>query len=67
MPGSLARGVYPIVLTELIDYHDGETVARETVWDYLAAAEHHVAACEPLRRVAGNPGIHLSEVDGYPE
>ena len=55
------------VLTELIDYHDGEIAARQTVRDYLAAAERHVAACEPLRRVAGNPGINLSEVVGYPE
>ena len=55
------------VLAELIDYHDGESAVRDTVRDYLAAAERHVAACEPLRRVAGNPGIHLSEVAGYPE
>ena len=55
------------VLTELIEYHDSEAAARETVRDYLAAAECHVQACEPLRRVAGNPGIHLSEVVGYTE
>ena len=55
------------VLTKLIEYHDGEIAARETVRDYLTAAERHVQACEPLRRVAANPGIHLSEVDGYTE
>ena len=55
------------VLAELIDYHDAETAARDTVRDYLTAAERHVAACDPHRRVAGNPGIHLSEVVGYPE
>ena len=55
------------VLAKLIDYHDGESAARDTVRDYLAAAERHVVACEPLRRVAGNPGIHLSEVAGYTE
>ena len=55
------------VLMKLIDYHDGEIAARETVRDYLAAAERHVAACDPHRRVAGLLDIHLSEVPGYRE
>ena len=55
------------VLTKLIEYHDGEIAARETVRDYLAAAERHVAACDPHRRVAGLLDIHLSEVPGYRE
>ena len=55
------------MLAELIEYHEGETAARDIVRDYLTAAERHVQACEPLRRVAANPGIHLSEVDGYTE
>ena len=55
------------VLTKLIEYHDGETAARETVRDYLAAAERHVKACDPHLRVAGLLDIHLSEVPGYRE
>ena len=55
------------VLAELIDYHDGEIAARDTVRDYLAAAERHVAACDPHRRVAGLLDIHLSEVPGHRE
>ena len=55
------------VLTKLIEYNDGEIAARETVRDYLAAAERHVMACDPHRRVAGLLDIHLSEVPGYRE
>ena len=55
------------VLMKLIDYHDGEIAARETVQDYLAAAERHVKACDPHQRVAGLLDIHLSEVPGYRE
>ena len=55
------------VLTKLIEYHDGESAAREIVRDYLPAAERHVAACDPHRRVAGLLDIHLSEVPGYRE
>ena len=55
------------VLTKLIEFHDGEIAARETVRNYLAAAERHVKACDPHRRVAGLLDIHLSEVTGYRE
>ena len=55
------------VLIKLIEYHDGEIAARETVRNYLAAAERHVKACDPHRRVAGLLNIHLSEVPGYRE
>ena len=40
-------------LTGLLDYHRAEAAARRAVHDYLAAAERHVKACEPLQREAG--------------
>ena len=55
------------VLMKLIEYHDCEIAARQTVRDYLAAAERHVKACDPHLRVAGLLDIHLSEVPGYRE
>ena len=54
-------------LTGLLDYHRSETAARNAVHDYLAAAERHVKACEPLRREAESQGVHVSEVAGWPE
>ena len=53
------------VIAGLLDYHDVETAAREAVRDYLAAAELHVKAFEPLRREAERLGVHLSSVAGY--
>ena len=54
-------------LTGLLDYHRSETAARRAVHDYLAAAEHHVKACEPLQREAERQGLHIAEVAGWPE
>ena len=54
-------------LTGLLDYHRSETAARSAVHDHLAAAEHHVKACEPLRREAERQGVHIAEVAGWPE
>ena len=54
-------------LTGLLDYHRSETAARTAVQDYLAAAEHHVKACEPLQREAERQGVHIAEVAGWPE
>ena len=57
-------------LTGLLDYHRAETAARSVVHDYLAAAERHVEACEPLQREAesqGVQGVHIAEVAGWPE
>ena len=54
-------------LTGLLDYHRAETAARRAVHDYLAAAERHVKACEPLQREAETQGVHVSEVAGWPE
>ncbi len=52
-------------LTGLLDYHRTETAARIAVHDYLAAAERHVKACEPLQREAESQGVHISEVAGW--
>ena len=52
-------------LTGLLDYHRSETVARSAVHDYLAAAERHVKACEPLQREAESRGVHVAEVAGW--
>ena len=54
-------------LKGLLDYHRSETAARTAVRDYLAAAEHHVKACEPLQREAESQGVHVSEVGGWAE
>ena len=54
-------------LTGLLDYHRAETTARSAVHDYLAAAERHVKACEPLQREAESQGVHIAEIAGWPE
>ena len=54
-------------LAELLDYHRSETAARRAVHDYLAAAERHMKACEPLQREAERQGVHIAEVAGWPE
>ena len=54
-------------LTGLLDYDGAEMAARRAVHDYLAAAEHHVKACEPLQREAERQGLHIAEVAGWPE
>ena len=54
-------------LTGLLDYHRSESAARRAVHDYLAAAEHHVKACEPLQREAESQGVHVSTVAGWLE
>ena len=54
-------------LTELLDYHRGEATARSAVHDYLAAAERHVKACEPLQSEAERLNTNIAEVAGWPE
>ena len=54
-------------LTGLLDYHRTETAAHSAVHDYLAAAERHVKACEPLQRDAESQGVHIAEVAGWAE
>ena len=54
------------VLDELLDYHEDETVARETAEGYLAAAERHVEAYMALERQAGERGHPLARLDVWP-
>ena len=56
-----ARGV----LDELLEYHDDETVARETAEGYLAAAERHVEAYNALERRAGERGLPVAHLDAW--
>ena len=55
------------VLNELLEYHDDETVARETAEGYLAAAERHVEAYETLEHQAGERGVPVARLDTWPE
>ena len=55
------------VLGELLEYHDDETVARETAQGYLATAERHVEAYKALERQAGERGLPVARLDAWPE
>ena len=64
------------MLVELIEYHDGEAAARDTVRNYLVAAERHVTGLRPspaggrptwistFRRCAGYTGMGLGKPEG---
>ena len=54
-------------LMRLFDYHRTEMAARGAVHEYLAAAERHVKACEPLQREADGLNVHIAGVDGWPD
>ena len=55
------------VLDNLLEYHDEETVARETAEGYLAAAEHHVEAYKVLERQAQERGLPVARLDAWPD
>ena len=52
-------------LRGLLDYHRTETAVRGAVHDYLAAAERHVKAHEPLQREAESKGVHVAGLAGW--
>ena len=54
------------VIDGLLDYHEDETVARETAEGYLAAAERHVEAYRVLERDAGQRGVPVVRLDAWP-
>ena len=54
------------VLGELLEYHDDETVARETAEGYLESAEHHVEGYTVLERQAGELGIPVAHLEAWP-
>ena len=49
------------VLEGLLEYHESETVARQTAEDYLASAERHVEVYKALERQAGDRGVPVTE------
>ena len=55
------------VLGKLLDYHDEETVARQTAEGYLAAAERHVETYKTFERQAGERGLPIVRLDAWPE
>ena len=55
------------VLDELIEYHDEETVLRETAEGFLESAESHVEAYMALEHQAGERGIPVAHLDAWPE
>ena len=54
------------VIDGLLEYHNGETAARETAAGYLAAAEQHVKAYKVLERHAGERGVPVARLDAWP-
>ncbi|MDE0387615.1 MAG: hypothetical protein OXI75_02845, partial [Rhodospirillales bacterium] len=55
------------VLNELLEYHDEETVARQTAEGYLVAAERHVEAYRVLERQAKERGLPVARLDAWPQ
>ena len=55
------------VLGELLDYHEDETVARETAEGYLDSAERHVEAYKVLERQARELGLPVVRLDAWPQ
>ena len=54
------------VIDGLLEYHDGETAARETAEGYLAAAERHMEAYRVLERHARQRGVPVARLDAWP-
>ena len=55
------------VLEGLLEYHDSETVARQTAEGYLASAERHVETYGALQREAEDRGVPVARLDAWPE
>ncbi len=55
------------VLEGLLEYHEGETVARQTAEDYLASAERHVELYKALERQAEDRGVPITDLADYPK
>ena len=55
------------VLGELLEYHDDETVARETAEGYLESAERHVETYKDLERQARERGLPVVRLDAWPK
>ena len=55
------------MLTELLQYHEDETVARDTAECYLSAAERHIEVYKALERQAGERCLPIARLDAWPE
>ena len=55
------------VLGKLLEYHDDETVARETAEGYLESAERHVEAYKVLERQARERGLPVARLEAWPK
>ena len=54
------------VLDGLLDYHQDETVARDTAQGYLEAAERLVEVYKALERQAEEQGVPVARLDAWP-
>ena len=55
------------VLSDILEYHDDETMARETAEGYLNSAERHVEAYKVLERQARDLGIPVVRLGAWPQ
>ena len=55
------------VLSGLLDYHEDQTVARETAEVYLASAERHVETYKALERQAEDRAVPITELANWPK
>ena len=55
------------LLASLVEYHEDQTVARETAEGYLASAERHVEAYKTLEREADDREIPVIDLARYPK
>ena len=55
------------VLDGLLEYHEDETVARDTAEGYLAAAEHLVEVYEGLERRSEEQSVPVAHLDAWPQ
>ena len=55
------------VLEGLVEYHDNETVARQTAENYLASVERHVETYKTLERQAEDRGVPITELADWPK
>ena len=55
------------VLDGLLDYHQDETVARDTAEGYLEAAERLVEVYKSLERQAEERGVPVARLDAWPQ
>ena len=55
------------VLGEILEYHQDETVARDTAEGYLTAAERYIEVYEALERQAEEQGVPVVRLDAWPQ